>query len=230
MKTAAVIPAAGTGARMHNILPKQYLPLGGKPIISRTLAAIERIPIIDAIFPVLAPGEFDYFREQISGRGRLQKIAGPAPGGNSRQASVFNGIKEAGEDFHIILIHDAVRPFIDEETVMEIIAQASAHGAAAAAVPVSDTLKKASSGFITGTVPRAGLWAAQTPQAFRREIILSAHEQAERDGFTGTDDASLVERLGGKVKIVEAPPWNIKITTAEDFVIAEGILRELGLS
>lgn len=229
MRTAAVMPAAGTGARMNRAVPKQYLPLGGKPIIIRTLQSLERIPIIDAVFPVIDAGELEFFSKEAAAAG-LKKTRPPVPGGTTRQESVYSGLKAAGEEFEIILVHDAVRPFLEEEAVMEIIAQAELKGAAAAAVPVSDTLKRADEkGFITVTVPREGLWAVQTPQAFRRELILEAHETAIREGYRGTDDASLVERMGRRVKIVEGSPWNIKITTPEDFVTAEGILRELGL-
>ena len=230
MRTAAVVPGAGAGARMNRTMPKQYLPLGGKPIIARTLESLDRTPIIDEILLVLDAKEFDYFRREVMKPRRWKKPCRLVEGGLTRQQSVYNGLKEIKEDFDLVLIHDAVRPFIEEETIMEIIAQAAIHGAAAAAVPATDTIKKTDrDGFISGTVPRDGLWAVQTPQAFRREIILRAHEQAVKDGFIATDDASLVERIGLRVKIVESSRWNFKITTAEDLVVAEGILRELNL-
>ncbi len=230
MRTAAIVPAAGTGSRMNRTVPKQYLPLGGKPILARTMESLDGNPIIDEIIPVLDTKDFDDFRKKILKPHRLKKIKRIVAGGRTRQESVYNGLKELEEDFDLVLIHDAARPFIEDETVIEVIAQAAAHGAAAAAVPATDTIKKSDmDGFISGTVPRDGLWAVQTPQAFRRGLILKAHEQAEKDGFQGTDDASLVERLGQKVKIVEGSRWNFKITTAEDLVIAESILRELNL-
>jgi 2-C-methyl-D-erythritol 4-phosphate cytidylyltransferase len=228
MKTAVIIPAAGTGSRMNRAVAKQYLPIGGRPILARTLRALAGIMLIDEIFLVLDVKEFDYFEKEIMpfcGNRKPNKIV---KGGSTRQESVYNGLKAAGNGFDIILIHDAVRPFIDEQTVLEIIAQAASHGAAAAAGPVTDTIKKADEeGFIIKTVPREHLWAVQTPQGFSREVILRAHKKASEEGFQGTDDASLVERLGKKVKIVECSRWNLKITTAEDLVVAEGILREI---
>lgn len=230
MKTAAVIPAAGAGARMNKSLAKQYLPLGGKPILARTLESLADVAIIDEILVALHPGEFDYFRREIAKPHSLKKISRLTEGGPTRQASVRNALKEIGKDIDIVLVHDAVRPFIEAETVMEIIAQAAAEGAAAAAVPATDTIKRTDrGGFINGTVPREGLWTVQTPQAFRRELIAEAHARAEKDRFQGTDDASLVERLGHKVKIVEGSRWNLKITAAEDLVVAEGLLRELNM-
>lgn len=230
MKTAAVIPAAGAGARMNKALAKQYLPLGGKPILARTLESLANVAIIDEILVALDPKEFEFFRKEIARPNALKKISRLVGGGPTRQASVHNALKEIRENIDIVLIHDAVRPFIEEETVMEVIAQAAAHGAAAAAVPATDTIKRSDSGgFINGTVPRDGLWTVQTPQAFSRGLISGAHARAEKDGFKGTDDASLVERLGHRVKIVEGSRWNLKITAAEDLVVAEGILRELNL-
>ncbi len=230
MKTAAIIPAAGAGRRMEKPLAKQYLPLGGRPIIARTLESLAKAPIIDDIFIVLDPGRINYFHEKIMKLRGLKKIRGIIEGGPTRQESVYNGLKKIRGNYDLAVIHDAVRPFIDLETLLEVIAQAHIHKAAAAAVPATDTIKETDGeGFITSTVPRGGLWAVQTPQAFSLELIIEAHEKAREDFFAGTDDASLVERIGKKIKIVEGSRWNIKITTAEDFVIAEGILRELGL-
>ncbi len=229
MRTAAIIPAAGSGTRINAGIPKQFLPLGGRPMLARTLEALDRVDGIEVFFLALAPGEFDCYSAEIAPGLRLRKEVVIVEGGPSRQASVQNGLSKAG-GYDIMLIHDAARPFITIETAEAIISEAGRHGAACAAIPVTDTIKKADgSGFISSTVPREGLWAVQTPQAFRRELILRAHARAAQDGFTGTDDASLAERLGERVKIVESSPLNIKITTMEDFIFAESIIRELGL-
>ena len=229
MKIGAIVPAAGRGMRMDKALPKQYLPLGGKPLLARTLEVLEKSHLIDEIFLVLDSGLLNYCRKEIIIQYNLKKPMHLIKGGKTRQESVFNGLMSIGEGFGIVLIHDAVRPFIDEHTLSEVIAQASIHKAALVAVPVSDTIKKSDPEcFVSGTVPRRNLWAVQTPQAFEPGLLLRAHVKAREDNFSATDDASLVERLGHRVKIVEGSPWNIKITTAEDLVIAEAILREIG--
>lgn len=229
MKIAAVVPAAGRGSRMNHRLPKQYLPLGGTPIIARTLIALESFAAIDEIFVVVREEEKEYFHKEIAGKYNLKKISRIIAGGERRQDSVYNGLECTGEDTAFIAIHDGVRPFITEGIFMETIAQAALHKAAVVAVPVSDTIKVVKQhGFAVSTLPRDKLWMVQTPQVFERGLILKAHHLAMKENFTGTDDASLVERMSCPVKIVEGAPENIKITTPGDLIIAEAILREFG--
>ncbi len=226
MKTAAIIAAAGSGTRMNRTVPKQYLPLGGKPVIVRTLEKLLRIPLIDEIIPVIDRKDKDLCRQILEKHG-LTQISRFAEGGATRQESVYNGLFEVGKDFDLVLIHDAVRPFIDEQTILEAIAQATDHKAAAVAVPVKDTVKETTGeGFIKSTVPRGNLWMVQTPQVFSFRLLMQAHKKAAEERIRATDDAALVEMLGHVIKIVEGTALNFKITTAEDFLLAEAILRE----
>lgn len=229
MKIAAIVPAAGRGSRMNHRLPKQYLPLGGIPIIARTLIALESFAAIDEIFVVVREEEKEYFHREIVRKYNLDKVSRIIAGGERRQDSVYKGLECTGEDTTLIAIHDGVRPFVTEDIFMETIAQAALHKAAIVAVPVSDTIKVAKQhGFAGSTLPRDELWAVQTPQVFERGLILKAHHLARKENFTGTDDASLVEKMSCPVKIVEGAHENIKITTPGDLIIAEAILREFG--
>ena len=225
MKIAAIVPAAGRGSRINHRLPKQYLPLGGTPIIARTLMALESFPAIDEILVVVRAEEKEYFHRGIVRKYNLSRVSRIIAGGERRQDSVYNGLESTGEDTAFVAIHDGVRPFITEDIFMETIAQATLHKAAVVAVPVSDTIKVAKRhGFTGSTLPRDKLWAVQTPQVFERGLILEAHRRARKENFMGTDDASLVERMGCPVKVVEGAPENIKITTPGDLIIAEAIL------
>lgn len=229
MKIVAIVPAAGRGIRMNHSLPKQYLPLGGKPIIARTFMALEKFPLIDEILPVVRNEEKEYCRREIIEKYNLTKVHRLIEGGEKRQNSVYNALEEIEADTDLVVIHDSVRPFVTEDILMEAIAQASAHKAAVVAIPVTDTVKEAKlHGFVKRTLRRENLWSVQTPQVFDYKLILKAHRQAREENFIGTDDASLVERIGCSVKVIEGSPDNIKITTAEDLIIAEAILREFG--
>ncbi len=229
MKIAAIVLAAGRGSRMNHRLPKQYLPLGGIPIIARTLIALESFAAIDEILVVVREEEKEYFHKEIVRKYNLAKISRIVEGGKRRQDSVYNGLECTEEDITFIAIHDGVRPFITEDIFMEAIAQAVIHKAVVVAVPVSDTIKVAKQhGFAGSTLPRDKLWAVQTPQVFERGLILKAYHLAKKENFAGTDDASLVERMECPVKVVEGSPGNIKITTPGDLIIAEAILREFG--
>ncbi len=229
MKIVAIVPAAGRGIRMNHSLPKQYLPLGGKPIIARTFMALEKFPLIDEILPVVRNEEKEYCRREIIEKYNLTKVHRLVEGGEKRQNSVYNALEKIEADTNLVVIHDSVRPFVTEDILMEAIAQASAHKAAVVAIPVTDTVKEAKGhGFVKRTLRRENLWSVQTPQVFDYELILKAHRQAREENWTGTDDSVLVERIGCRVKVVEGSPDNIKITTAEDLIIAEAILREFG--
>lgn len=229
MKIVAIVPAAGRGIRMNHSLPKQYLPLGGKPIIARTFTVLEKFPLIDEILPVVRNEEKEYCRREIIEKYNLTKVHRLVEGGEKRQNSVYNALEKIEADTDLVVIHDSVRPFVTEDILMEAIAQASAHKASVVAIPITDTVKEAKlHGFVKRTLRRENLWSVQTPQVFDYELILRAHKRAREENFIGTDDASLVERIGCSVKVVEGSPDNIKITTAEDLIIAEAILREFG--
>lgn len=227
MKVIALIPAAGMGKRMGAGINKQYLLLNEMPIVAHTLALFENIPAVDEICLVIPEAEIPYCREQVVERYGFTKVRPIVPGGAERQNSVLNGLRsmEDARDDDVILIHDGVRPFVPVPVIEKALAVASAHDGALVAVPAKDTIKIVEDGIIRETPPRENLWLAQTPQAFRYEVIRAAHEIADAEGFLGTDDAMLVERLGKDVHVVLGDYRNIKITTPEDLILAEAFLR-----
>lgn len=220
-----VIPAAGQGKRMNAGKNKLFVELAGKPIIVYTLQVFESDPACKGIILSINPDEEDLFLSIIT-QYRLTKIKKLIPGGNERQQSVYNGIKYADEHT-IVLVHDGARPFIGHGLIKELSVAASRHGGAILAVPVKDTIKKAKDKAVIETVERSSLWAVQTPQAFRVPTLIKAHEMAENEQFLGTDDASLLERMGESVIIIEGNYDNIKITTPEDLYFAEAILQKM---
>ncbi|MFF2459923.1 MULTISPECIES: 2-C-methyl-D-erythritol 4-phosphate cytidylyltransferase [Peribacillus] len=218
-----VIPAAGQGKRMKAGKNKLFIELSGIPIIVYTLRVFEEDPDCRGIILSINPAEKDYFSQLIAAYG-LKKVKKLVMGGKERQQSVYNGLQHAGEE--IVLVHDGARPFINVGQISELTTAASLHGGAVIAVPVKDTIKKASNDKVVETVERSSLWAVQTPQAFRVSILKSAYEQAEAEAFLGTDDASLLERINEQVVIIEGNYDNIKITTQEDLYFAEAILHK----
>jgi 2-C-methyl-D-erythritol 4-phosphate cytidylyltransferase len=233
-KTFALIPAAGMGKRMGASINKQYLQLAGMPIVARTISVFEDAPFIEGIFLVIPADEIPYCREHVVEAHGFRKVLEIVPGGRERQNSVMNGLRaiqrrQAGED-DVVLIHDGVRPLISRELLRESIEVARGFDGALVAVPAKDTIKTVRDGLVIATPDRDTLWQAQTPQAFRFGVIFAAHQAAEQDGFMGTDDASLVERRGGAVRIVRGDYRNIKITTPEDIVLAEAFLDGGGLN
>ena len=227
MKTVAIIPAGGTGRRMQGRTAKQYLHLNGLPILARTLDKFQRSEIIDAIFLVIPAADMEDVHAAIVERHGFTKVAKIFPGGRERQDSVWRGVSAVDQDVDIVLIHDAVRPFISETLIRESITQADRRGAVVVAVPARDTVKIcAEAERVSCTPQRHQVWLAQTPQTFRREIIKRAYEAAYRDGFYGTDDASLAERIGIDVTIIAGSYDNIKITTPDDLVMAEHLLQK----
>jgi 2-C-methyl-D-erythritol 4-phosphate cytidylyltransferase len=227
MKVIALIPAAGMGKRMGAGINKQYLLLHEKPIVAHTLALFENIPAVDEIWLVIPEPEIPYCREQVVERYGFAKVRPIVPGGPERQNSVLNGLRamEDARDDDLVLIHDGVRPFVPVPVIEKALTVAGAHDGALVAVPAKDTIKIVEDGIIRETPPRENLWLAQTPQAFRYEVIRAAHEIADAEGFLGTDDAMLVERLGKDVHVVLGDYRNIKITTPEDLILAEAFLR-----
>lgn len=228
-KSIALIPAAGMGKRMGASINKQYLRLNGLPILAHTISVFERSALIDSIYLVIPADEIPYCREQIVEAGGFKKIAAIVAGGTERQHSVMNGLKAirgTADDDDVILIHDGVRPFLSEAMLRESITAAQEHEGALVAVPAKDTIKIVADGVVIDTPSRETLWQAQTPQSFRFGVIFAAHQAAEREGFIGTDDASLIERSGGKIKIVAGDYRNIKITTPEDLTLAEAFMDD----
>ncbi len=225
MRTVAIIPAAGSGNRMNRDVSKQYLTLRGKPILVRTLEVLDASPLVDALLVVVPSQDMESVRTEILAPWNLKKVAGVIPGGKERQDSVRAGIEALDGDTELVIIHDAVRPFFTAEMIESCIRTAAAEGAVTVGVPVKDTVKEVGpDGRILRTCDRNLLWLTQTPQVFRRDIIETAHRAAVRDGFRGTDDTSLVERLGIAVRMIQGDYGNIKITTPEDLVMAEALL------
>lgn len=223
-KTVAIIPSAGMGRRMGS-RKKNYLTLLDRPVLAYTLAAFENAASIHSVIIVVPPGDESFCRDEIVSRYGFKKVAAVVAGGAERQDSVKNGIKAAGSGFHIIAVHDGARPLVTPDIIDRTIEAALEHGAAIAAVPVKDTVKESSGGFVRRTVPREALLSVQTPQAFTRETLDAAFKKAREDGFMGTDESSLVERAGFAVRVVEGSYENIKITTPEDMAFAECILK-----
>jgi 2-C-methyl-D-erythritol 4-phosphate cytidylyltransferase/2-C-methyl-D-erythritol 4-phosphate cytidylyltransferase/2-C-methyl-D-erythritol 2,4-cyclodiphosphate synthase len=199
------------------------LELDGESVLVRTLKTFSQSARIN--FLIVVTNEVETVTEILNATPNLKPFAVTA-GGSERQYSIANGLKLVPNDSEIVLVHDAARPLITLETIEKVIDAAEKFGGAIAAVPEKNTIKIIDSeGFVKSTPPRADLVAVQTPQGFRKEILLKAYEQAAIDNFLGTDDASLVERIGGKIKIVQSDYKNIKITTPEDVEIAETFLR-----
>lgn len=211
---------------MGGARPKQYLEVGGRPIICHTLDRFAAYGIHEMVL-VVEPGREDSVRDEILKGFGYPPSWRAVPGGEVRQRSVYNGLGAISKDVDVVLVHDGVRPFITAAQIGALADLAYREGACILAERVKDTVKRAGhDGSIVETVDRANLWRAQTPQAFRRELLAQAMQSAFKDQFVGTDDASLIERLGGKVHIVEGESRNIKITTPEDLLVAEAILEE----
>lgn len=218
-----IVLAAGQGKRMKAGRNKQFIQLAGKPLIIHTLSVFEQDDDCSGIILVSHPDEQGQMEEMVKGYG-LQKVSRIVPGGKERQDSVYNGLMVFDQET-IVLIHDGARPFIDRQSIHRLVAAVDSHGAALLGVKVTDTMKLRGDQGIC-TLDRNRLWAAQTPQGFSLSIIRNAHEKAREEKFLGTDDASLVERLGKQVTIVEGSYDNIKITTPEDLKKAEMIIQQ----
>jgi 2-C-methyl-D-erythritol 4-phosphate cytidylyltransferase len=218
------------GKRMGAEINKQYLLLAGKPILAHTLQVFQDTPFIDDIYVVIPAAEIPYCQEHVVERHGLTKVRQIVPGGAERQYSVMNGLQAAAEagDDDVVLIHDGVRPFVPPRVLERAVEMARLHDGALVAVPAKDTIKVVVDGIVRATPPREDLWLAQTPQAFRYAVIRAAHEIAAAERYLGTDDASLVERLGKDIHIVVGDYRNIKITTPEDLVLAEALMKNVG--
>ena len=238
MKVVVIIPAAGLGTRMapmpgvkgkHKAPPsKQFTELAGTPILIHTLRQFAAVDAVSEIWIALRESEIAGFRARLESEAKdvLKKKVELVVGGEHRQQSVehaLNAVAAAADD--IVLVHDAVRPFVTSEIIEQVIAAARKHGAAIAALPAVDTVKQvertAEGAVIKATIPRAGVVLAQTPQGFRYAVIKKAFDDAAADGFLGTDEASLVERGGHEVAVVMGSPRNIKITMPADMELAE---------
>ncbi|CAN7210834.1 2-C-methyl-D-erythritol 4-phosphate cytidylyltransferase [Paenibacillus sp. LjRoot56] len=227
-KLGVIIVAAGKGSRMGTAESKQYLQLGKKPILVHTLQLFQNIHEVDEIILVVGADDVARCSGYVTSYA-LTKVTCVLAGGAERQDSVRQGLHALQEGTQWVLVHDGVRPFVKKEHMFDCLKKAQEIGAAVLAVPVKDTIKvvDAADKRIQSTPDRRSLWAIQTPQAFRLSLLQEAHEKAQQDKFMGTDDASLVERLGAAVHVVEGDYYNIKITTPEDLPWAEWILHNV---
>jgi 2-C-methyl-D-erythritol 4-phosphate cytidylyltransferase len=223
MQVSVIIVAAGSGVRLGSKAPKAFVPLGGRAMLAWSIETVARLPDASELIVAAPSGMEAAARREVTATG----IAIPvkiAPGGAERQDSVRIALGLVSLESEIVVVHDAARPLATVELFARCIETAARQGAAIAAIPVADTLKRVEGAEILATVPRAGLWQAQTPQAFRRTLLAQAHRRGEREGLTATDDADLFERIGGRVEVVESLKPNLKITTATDLAVAEAII------
>jgi len=219
MSATAILLCAGKGERLGAGVDKALVPLAGRPLFAWSLEAFERAAGIESIVIV---GPAKRMKEMLSAAGFLpRKVVAWSEGGRERQDSVARGLHVTPEDATLVAIHDCARALVTPELIARVVADAAQHGGAIAALPLGDTLKRGALGVIETTVPRQGLWCAQTPQAFRREWIVAAHAAA---AGKATDDAALVEALGHRVHLTSGDPLNIKITTPQDLELAEAWL------
>lgn len=222
---SAIIVAGGKGLRMGEDIKKQYLPLSGMPILSRSILPFETSPLINKIYLSIPRSDFEYCQQNVLDPFGFKTDIELVEGGEERQESVYNGLLKASGSM-IVLIHDGVRPFVTAAQIETCISEAKESGATILAIPAFDTLKTVSSkNEITKTMDRSTIWMAQTPQAFDYNLILECHEYALKKKYLGTDDASLAEFKGEKVTVIPGSRHNIKITTKEDYALAKALLK-----
>ena len=225
----AVIPAAGLGIRMGGNTPKQYLSLGGMPLLVYSLKVFQHLEFIREVILSVPASDVDYCWREIVKPFGLEKVTQVVAGGSRRQDSVRNGLEAISDQPDGVLVHDGVRPFIDQQIVRNVIDCAGQTGAAVVAMPIHDTVKRVNhSGIIQETLKREELWQIQTPQVFRYDWLVEAHNQAELHQWDVTDDAALIERMGYPVSVVEGSCFNIKMTKPDDLVLGEAILETMG--
>lgn len=224
-KAVAVIVGAGQGVRMGSGTRKQYMMLGEHPVLAHAVLAFEKCDIIQEIFLVIPAGDDVLCRKEIIDPLRLRKPITLVRGGGTRQESVFNGLRAIDGRCELVAIHDGVRPLVRIRDIAECIRMADTYGGCILALAASDTVKTVDvEDRVVVTMKRHMIRMAQTPQAFRYDIILGAHIAAQKEDYVGTDDAELAERCGEVVKVMPGDPYNIKITTREDLKLAEVLL------
>ena len=227
MRTVAIIVAAGEGRRINSVHPKQYILIGEKPVLAHTLDKFEKCDLINEVILVVSPMYLDYCRQEVVERFNFDKVRKIVIGGEKRQDSVYEGLKSISpNNTQIVVIHDGVRPFVSIEKIKQAVELCKKEKAVILAVPVKETVKRVEDNSVITTLDREKLWLVQTPQVFEYSLIMEAYKKAYADNFYGTDDARLVERLGEKVKVVEGEYNNFKITTEEDLVWAQEIIKK----
>ena len=232
MRIAAILPAAGLGTRMGSGVPKQFLEIEGTPIVLLTLRRLAESRSISEFLISTRAEELDGFEQRLAGE-KLSAPVGIVKGGETRQQSVANALGRIAPETELVLVHDAVRPFVTVEQVKRVIAEAAARGAAILGVPAIDTVKEVRRStlpedvaLISATIPREKIVLAQTPQVFQARLLKEAFARAEQDGVTASDEAALVERLGHDVYVVQGSERNIKITRPADMELARFYLEQ----
>ena len=224
MSNYAIILGGGSGRRMRSDLNKIFLPLRGIPAIVRAIAPFTGFCAGAVV--VAAADEVEDMQAILAKYGMGRFVKAVVAGGSERQYSVYNGLKALPEDAEYVLIHDGARALVTEQVIRRALESVEQHGSGVAAIPVVDTIKRATAdGLVQETPDRASLYAIQTPQSFRMDVIMAAHEKAREDGFLGTDDASLLEHAGIPVYLSEGDRENLKLTTPTDLELAEVILQ-----
>jgi 2-C-methyl-D-erythritol 4-phosphate cytidylyltransferase len=225
MKVGAIIPAAGCGKRIGGSIPKQFIKFKGEPLLHHTLMVFSSCELVDYVILVMPQADADAEgKDWLSKYKIIKKIV---VGGEQRQDSVYNGFNSLEELTEIVVVHDGVRPFATPQMIISTVEEARKYGAAITAIPVSDTIKKVTDGFVEKTITRDGLWRVQTPQAFKYDLLKEAFQKAQRDSYYGTDEGSLVEYLGEPVRIVSGSELNMKITHKEDLIIGKSLLLDV---
>lgn len=223
---SAVIVAGGRGKRMGSDINKQYIKIGEKEILTMTLEVFESSEVVDEVVLVVPEDERDYCKIDIISKYNFKKVKSIAVGGVERQDSVYSGLRCCNPETQIVLIHDGARPFISKDMIKESVECTKEYGACTVGVPVKDTIKVVNQEeFIVNTPDRSKLFAVQTPQTFKYDLILNAHKEAMAKDIRATDDNALLESLGYSVKIIKGSYLNIKITTPEDLIFAKAILN-----
>jgi 2-C-methyl-D-erythritol 4-phosphate cytidylyltransferase len=225
----AIIPAAGSGTRLGGLIAKQFLELARAPVLVHTLRRFDACAEVGAIIVALRAEEIEPFRQSLASY-ELQTPIRLVSGGAERSDSILNALDAAAEfQPEIVAVHDAVRPFVTPEQISRVLEKAREIGAAILALPATDTIKEVEDGLIQRTIDRRRIWRAQTPQAFRYDLLLRANREARAAGLPSsmtTDDSLLIERLGVPVAVVEGSARNIKITTPEDLMLAKRLFED----
>lgn len=224
MTNWAVIVAAGKSARFGGAILKQFSEVAGKPLLAWTIAAFEKANSIDQIVIVVSKEHNESTKKNVVGKFNFRKVSQLVTGGDNRKESVYNALKAISVPAGIVAIHDGARPLIEPKDIDRVVESARKHKAAMLAVPVKDTVKQVDGDTIVKTLERGKIWLAQTPQAFEFEIIKKAHENFRGQSEDVTDDSSLVENSGTKVKVLEPSSPNPKVTTPEDLAYVEAVL------
>lgn len=226
MRVEVIIVGAGKGIRFGEIQPKQFCLLWGKPVLSWTIERFEECKLVDKIILVLPPGMKEEAKKIVLSSFNYKKVKTIVEGGKERSNSVFRGLGAVDENTDIVLIHDGVRPLISPHLIEKLIYETKENGAVTLGIPIKETVKEADKkNLVTKTLNRKNLYSIQTPQGFKKDLIEKAHRMANESGEWASDDATLVERLGNKVKIIPGDERNIKITTSFDLKLAEILLK-----